>query len=154
MIANRCESRAHKTRAQLKTGRNHPNVATSHPAAVPRRSRSIRVTRRRSGAEPGGARSAPDLNVSTGAATTTYAFELPAARGSGQPSLALVHYSQTSLGQAGVGWSLNLPLIVRKRSSRLPRFQDPVLGSSELITGNSNGEHSITFRSSEPIDGT
>ncbi len=61
-----------------------------------------------------------------GAAQTSYMFNLPTARGSAQPSLILKYNSSSGVGFAGVGWTLNTPSIVRRGTSGIPRFQDPI----------------------------
>jgi RHS repeat-associated protein len=68
------------------------------------------------------------VDLSTGSARSSYAFKLPKARGDAQPSLALRYDSGSGappVGFAGVGWTLNLPSIVRKGHTGIPRFEDP-----------------------------
>jgi RHS repeat-associated protein len=78
------------------------------------------------GLAPGAATVAADAVGVTGSARTSYRFALPTARGDAQPSLALTYDSSLGVGFAGMGWTLNLPSIVRKGTSGIPRFQDPV----------------------------
>lgn len=62
----------------------------------------------------------------TGEATSSYPFELTTARGGAQPSLSLKYSSSTGVGFAGVGWTLDLPSIVRKGVAGLPKFTDDI----------------------------
>ncbi len=64
------------------------------------------------------------VNLSTGAATSAFPFDLPTARGDAQPSLALAYNSSAGIGVAGVGWTLSLPSIVRKGHTGMPTFVD------------------------------
>jgi hypothetical protein len=68
-------------------------------------------------------------NLATGAAQTTFRFDLPTARGDVQPSLSLQYSSSAGVGFGGVGWNFNTPSITRKGPSGLPLFQDLVLTS-------------------------
>jgi len=61
---------------------------------------------------------------STGAMTYRIAFQLPANRGSAQPTLSLQYESGARTGEAGIGWSLNLPSIERTALSGWPRYLD------------------------------
>src|SRR5437879_501272 len=54
------------------------------------------------------------VDPATGVARATLPFELPRARGSAQPGLALVFNSQTGDSDAGVGWSLTTDVIERR----------------------------------------
>ncbi len=58
----------------------------------------------------------------TGAAHASLGFELPAARGSAQPSLSLTYSSSSGMGAAGMGWSLDIPSIERRNSSSFPNL--------------------------------
>jgi RHS repeat-associated protein len=81
---------------------------------------------------PSAARSLQGLatvNPNNGSALANYPFQLPAARGDAQPTLGLTYNSSAGVGFAGVGWTLNLPSIVRKGAAGIPRFNDDVLGS-------------------------
>jgi len=73
------------------------------------------------------------VDLSTGAARLAYSFELPRARGDAQPSLGLHYDSSSGVGFAGVGWSLNVPSIVRKGAAGIPRFTDDVLTASNTL---------------------
>lgn len=64
------------------------------------------------------------VDLATGAATASFPFELLTARGQAQPALGLTYNSNRGDGFAGVGWTLNLPSIVRKGASGLPQFLD------------------------------
>lgn len=72
------------------------------------------------------------VDLSTGAATSSFAFRLPVARGQAQPSLSLLYSSSSGVGLAGVGWTLDLPSIERRGSSGMPRFDNDVLGHDRL----------------------
>jgi RHS repeat-associated protein len=89
------------------------------------------------GGFPGPA-NAPDtlaaVDLATGAVKGSYPFRLPRARGDAQPSLGLVYASSSGVGFAGMGWTLNLPSIVRKGHAGIPRFQDPVLAPKNVNT--------------------
>jgi RHS repeat-associated protein len=67
------------------------------------------------------------VEMSTGTASTSYPFQLETARGAAQPRLGLQYRSSNGVGFAGTGWSLDTPSIVRRGSSGMPRFSDPVL---------------------------
>ena len=60
----------------------------------------------------------------SGAMTYSIPFELPANRGSAQPSLGLSYASGARTGDAGVGWSLDLPSIERAPLSGWPKYID------------------------------
>src|SRR5471030_2984994 len=60
----------------------------------------------------------------TGAMSYSVRFELPAGRGDVQPSLALSYTSGGRTGEAGLGWSLNLPTIERSSLSGWPKYTD------------------------------
>lgn len=49
-------------------------------------------------------------DTKTGAMSYAYGFELPAARGLVEPSLALTYSSSSMDGEAGYGWSLSICL--------------------------------------------
>lgn len=90
----------------------------------------------------------------TGAATTSFAFLLPRARGRAQPSLGL-HYNSASLalGEAGVGWSLGtLPLIERRSMGGAPRFDAEdffEVGGARLVPTNVR-EHCLVVEFQPP----
>ena len=73
------------------------------------------------------------VDLSTGSARASYAFALPKARGDAQPSLGLQYSSASGVGVAGVGWTLNVPSIVRKGAAGIPRFQDAALTSPNTL---------------------
>jgi RHS repeat-associated protein len=64
------------------------------------------------------------VDLATGTATSEYTFTLETARGDAQPRLPLQYNSSNGVGFAGVGWTLSLPVIVRKGAAGLPRFED------------------------------
>ena len=81
-------------------------------------------------APPPTGNTAPSLasvDLPTGAATASYPFRLQTARGEAQPSLRLTYSSSRGVGSAGVGWTLNVPAIVRQGVGGAPRFVDTVL---------------------------
>jgi hypothetical protein len=63
---------------------------------------------------------AANVELATGAAVSAFSFELPTARGDAQAALGLTYSSSIGVSQAGVGWSLSLPSIVRKRGRWTP----------------------------------
>jgi hypothetical protein len=64
------------------------------------------------------------IEPATGALRYTYTFNLPAARGNGQPRLSIAYSSRAGDGEAGYGWRLNLPSIERKPLSGWPTYDD------------------------------
>jgi hypothetical protein len=66
------------------------------------------------------------VDLSTGAAKSRFAFQLPKARGDAQPALALTYSSSVGVGFAGAGWTLSQPSIVRRGAAGMPRFTDDV----------------------------
>jgi len=64
----------------------------------------------------------PDLHSGTGNFTVPIA--LPAGRNGFQPGLSLVYSSGGGNGAFGLGWSLNVPGVMRKTSNGLPRYDD------------------------------
>jgi RHS repeat-associated protein len=69
------------------------------------------------------------VDLSTGAATASFPFQLPHARGDAQPALALVYNSSNTVGFAGLGWTLAMSSIVRKGASGMPSFYDDPVAS-------------------------
>ena len=62
--------------------------------------------------------------ASTGIATFSVPFALPAARGDAQPSLGLSYSSASGSGVAGIGWSVGVPFIARETDRGLPQYND------------------------------
>ncbi|HEX2875965.1 MAG TPA: SpvB/TcaC N-terminal domain-containing protein, partial [Polyangiaceae bacterium] len=62
--------------------------------------------------------------LSTGIATFSVPFALPAARGGAQPSLGLSYSSASGAGLAGMGWSVGVPYIARQTDRGLPGYDD------------------------------
>ena len=62
--------------------------------------------------------------LSTGIATFSVPFALPAARGGAQPSLGLSYSSSGGFGLAGVGWQVGVPFIARQTDRGVPGYQD------------------------------
>ena len=95
------------------------------------------------------------VDLSMGAAQTSYPFHLPAARGDAQPSLGLTYNSRNGVGFAGVGWSLNVPSITRRGRSGIPRFADAVLGDPSLLASDPNtDDYYIDGKLLIPVDAT
>lgn len=74
------------------------------------------------------------VNLSTGAATASFDFQLETARGQAQPKLGLQYSSSGGVGFAGLGWTLNLPAIERRGASGMPQFDSDVLGASSPLS--------------------
>jgi YD repeat-containing protein len=81
------------------------------------------------GPRAGSADALASVDLSTGAAEATLPFLLPKARGNAQPSLALRYNSSAGLGFAGVGWTLEMPSVVRRGAAGFPKFIDDVSGT-------------------------
>jgi RHS repeat-associated protein len=62
--------------------------------------------------------------LSTGIATFSVPFALPAARGGAQPSLGLSYSSSAGFGVAGMGWQLGIPFIARQTDRGVPKYLD------------------------------
>jgi RHS repeat-associated protein len=62
--------------------------------------------------------------ASTGIASFSVPFALPAARGDAQPSLSLSYSSASGSGVAGVGWDVGVPFIARETDRGLPQYDD------------------------------
>lgn len=69
------------------------------------------------------------VSLSTGSAQTSYPFQLVPARGAVQPSLGLTYDSSRGVGFAGMGWTLNVPSIVRRGAAGIPLFTDDLTSS-------------------------
>lgn len=74
------------------------------------------------------------VDLSTGAFSAAFPFRLPTARGEAQPSLSLVYTSSSGPGYASMGWTFNLPTIVRRGVSGIPSFQDDVLSVNPVTS--------------------
>lgn len=74
---------------------------------------------------------ASEVVPSSGAMTYSVPFDLPAARGTAQPSLGLHYRSGTATAEAGEGWSLGLPSIERAPLSGWPKYADNGLPDRE-----------------------
>ena len=74
------------------------------------------------------------VNLATGSAGASYAFELPAARGQAQPALSISYDSSRGTGFLGTGWTLDMPSVVRKGVSGQPAFDSPTDLSSGTST--------------------
>lgn len=62
--------------------------------------------------------------LSTGVATFSVPFALPAARGGSQPSLSLSYSSGNGWGVAGLGWDVGVPFIARQTDRGTPHYGD------------------------------
>lgn len=62
--------------------------------------------------------------LSTGIASFSVPFALPAARGGAQSSLALSYSSASGWGVAGLGWDVGVPFISRQTDRGPPRYGD------------------------------
>ncbi|MCA9629188.1 MAG: hypothetical protein KC766_16015, partial [Myxococcales bacterium] len=62
--------------------------------------------------------------LSTGIATYGVAFALPTARGAAQPDLGLSYSSSAGFGNAGAGWSIDVPFIARQTDRGVPNYED------------------------------
>jgi RHS repeat-associated protein len=62
--------------------------------------------------------------LSTGIATFSVPFALPAARGGAQPSLGLSYSSSSGWGVAGQGWDVGAPFIARQTDRGVPGYDD------------------------------
>ncbi len=96
----------------LPTGADKSGV-TSKAISVPKGSGSIK-----------GMGESFSAQLSTGIATFSVPFALPAARGGAQPSLGLSYSSSGGYGAAGVGWSVGVPFIARQTDRGVPKYQD------------------------------
>jgi hypothetical protein len=72
------------------------------------------------------------VQLSTGVATFSVPFSLPAARGGAQPSLSLSYNSGSGGGVAGMGWDVGVPFIARQTDRGIPSYQDPATGGGFL----------------------
>ena len=100
------------TTAALPTGGDKSGV-TSLSISVPKGSGTIQ-----------GMGESFSAQLSTGIATFSVPFALPAARGGAQPSLGLSYSSASGAGLAGMGWSVGVPYIARQTDRGLPGYDD------------------------------
>jgi RHS repeat-associated protein len=98
--------------AALPTGADKSGV-TSQAISVPKGSGTIQ-----------GMGESFSAQLSTGIATFSVPFALPAARGGAQPSLGLSYSSASGAGLAGMGWSVGVPFIARQTDRGLPGYED------------------------------
>jgi RHS repeat-associated protein len=98
--------------AALPTGGDKSGV-TSQAISVPKGSGTIQ-----------GMGESFSAQLSTGIATFSVPFALPAARGGAQPSLGLSYSSASGAGLAGMGWSVGVPYIARQTDRGLPGFNE------------------------------
>ncbi len=96
----------------LPTGGDKSGV-TSKSISVPKGSGTIK-----------GMEESFSAQLSTGIATFSVPFALPAARGGAQPSLGLSYSSSGGVGVAGVGWSVGVPFIARQTDRGVPSYAD------------------------------
>jgi RHS repeat-associated protein len=74
------------------------------------------------------------MQLSTGVATFSVPFALPAARGGASPTLGLSYSSGGGHGLAGVGWDIGVPFIARQTDRGIPLYQDPAPGAGWTAT--------------------
>ncbi|MEZ4226565.1 MAG: toxin TcdB middle/N-terminal domain-containing protein [Polyangiaceae bacterium] len=98
--------------AALPTGGDKSGV-TSKSISVPKGSGTIQ-----------GMEESFSAQLSTGIATFSVPFALPAARGGAQPSLGLSYSSSGGFGVAGAGWSVGVPYIARQTDRGVPGYSD------------------------------
>lgn len=98
--------------AALPTGGDKSGV-TSQSISVPKGSGTVQ-----------GMGESFSAQLSTGIATFSVPFSLPAARGGAQPSLGLSYSSGSGAGLAGMGWSVGVPYIARQTDRGLPGYDD------------------------------
>ncbi len=98
--------------AALPTGGDKSGV-TSQSISVPKGSGTVQ-----------GMGESFSAQLSTGIATFSVPFALPAARGGAQPSLGLSYSSGSGAGLAGMGWSVGVPYIARQTDRGLPAYED------------------------------
>lgn len=98
--------------AALPTGGDKSGV-TSQAISVPKGSGTVQ-----------GMGESFSAQLSTGIATFSVPFSLPAARGGAQPSLGLSYSSSSGSGLAGMGWSVGVPYIARQTDRGLPGYDD------------------------------
>ena len=94
---------------------------------------------------------AGSIEVTTGAATTGYSFELPSGRGRETPQIGLSYSSSSGEGEAGMGWHLTGPTSIR-------RVPNPYSGSAQFPSGNDRWEWEgrplvLESWSSQTVDG-
>jgi RHS repeat-associated protein len=98
--------------AALPTGGDKSGV-TSQAISVPKGSGTIQ-----------GMGESFSAQLSTGIATFSVPFSMPAARGGAQPSLGLSYSSASGAGLAGMGWSVGVPYIARQTDRGLPGYNE------------------------------
>lgn len=98
--------------AALPTGNDKSGV-TSQSISVPKGAGTIQGMGESFSSDP-----------STGIATFSVPFSLPAARGGAQPSLGLSYSSASGAGLAGMGWGVGVPYIARQTDRGLPSYNE------------------------------
>jgi RHS repeat-associated protein len=73
------------------------------------------------------------VDLSMGAATSSFPFQLPKARGDAQPSLGMSYSSANGVGAGGVGWALSGSSIVRHGISGMPTFVDEIFTNASAL---------------------
>ncbi len=81
----------------------------------------------------GSSQALASVDLATGSAKTSFVFQLEAARGDAQPSLALDYSSSRGVGFAGTGWTLATSSIIRRGASGMPSFTDVLANNSTTL---------------------
>lgn len=82
-----------------------------------------------------------NVELSTGAAQSALPFHLPTARGDAQPRLGLAYNSSSGIGFAGIGWTLDVPSIVRQPGvGGIAQYQDRVLQANVSLEGTGSAQ--------------
>src|SRR6188472_4269681 len=93
-------------------GEPSPSAASAQTVKLPDGPGSIR-----------GLSASPEVRAFTGQASYQVPFELPAAAGGFQPSLALTYQGGAGNGPVGLGWHIEYPRIERSTRLGTPRYQ-------------------------------
>lgn len=75
------------------------------------------------------------VTAATGTGGFTVAVRVPPGRGAVQPSFALEYDSGLGNGPFGLGWRLDVPMITRKLSDGVPRYDDVHESDTFLLAG-------------------
>jgi RHS repeat-associated protein len=75
------------------------------------------------------------VGAATGAATLSVPIATPPGRSGFGPSLALTYGTGAGNGPFGLGWDLSQPLVTRRTSKGLPRYEDAIDNDVFLLSG-------------------
>lgn len=100
-----------ETKAAITPGSSDKTGASSQAISVPKGAGTLQ-----------GMGESFSAQLSTGIATYSVPFALPAARGGAQPSLGLSYSSASGSGVAGVGWDVGAPFIARQTDRGTPTY--------------------------------